>query len=117
MKSSATGSSPFLFISIGLCPASGADQCLGGWPQLNGGWEPGQAGRRWGAPSQQEMLGSDAEEKEVLGVLTRKPTEKKAELKSWEPATLGWDFTQKAERETRSLNDPLWTLRLFQPLS
>lgn len=52
------------------------------------------------------MLSSDAEEKEVLGVLTRKPTEKKAELKSWEPATLGCDFTQKAERETRSLNDP-----------
>lgn len=63
------------------------------------------------------MLGSDTEEKEVLEVLTRKLTEEKAELKSREPATLGWDFTQKAEQETRSLNDPLWTLRLFQPLS
>ena len=53
----------------------------------------------------------------MLGVLTRNPTEEKAELESWEPATLGWDFTWKAEQETRSLKDPLRTLRLFQLLS
>lgn len=79
------------------------------------GARPGR--REVGAPGQQEMLGSNTEEKEVLEVLTRKLTEEKAELKSREPATLGRDFTQKAEQETRSLNDPLWTLRLFQPLS
>ena len=47
---------------------------------MGNGGQARQEGVR-GAPGQQEMLGSDAEEKEVLGVLTRKPTEEKAELK------------------------------------